>query len=160
MPPALLLFGISVALSFLAWGVLCARYLWPRIRSLPLQDAARPILFLHAFRFVGLAFLVPGVVGAALPFGFAAPAAYGDLAAVALAWLTLALGNRPGAVAALWVFNLWGTADLLLAFYEGLFGARIDPGMLGATYFIPTLLVPLLLCTHAVLFILLLRKRR
>jgi len=114
---------------------------------------------LHTFRFVGLAFLIPGVVGPALPLAFAAPAAYGDLTAAGLAWLALVLRKRPGSVVALWVFNLWGTIDLLLAFYRGLFGTSLDPRMLGAAYFIPTVLVPLLLCTHTMLFLLLLRKR-
>src|SRR5262249_48321446 len=127
------LFGISIALSFLAWGTLCVRYLWPRLRGLPLQDAARPILFLHVFRFVGLAFLIPGVAGPGLSPAFAVSAAYGDLVAAGLAWLALVLGKR----AMLWIFNLWGTVDLVLAFYRGLFDAPIDPSAFGATYFIP-----------------------
>src|SRR5262249_23245237 len=60
--PPQALFGISVALGFLAWGIVAARYLWPYLRGLPRVDALRPLLVLHSFRFVGLAFLVPGVV--------------------------------------------------------------------------------------------------
>jgi hypothetical protein len=157
MPP-LLLFGVSVALSFLAWGAVCHGFIWPRIRSLPLHDAARPILLLHLFRFVGTAFLIPGVVGPDLPLAFAAPAAYGDLLAMGLAWLALILASRPASRVALWVFNVWGTFDLLFAFYQGLFGAGIQPSSLGAAYFIPTVIVPLLLCTHVMLFMLLLRS--
>jgi hypothetical protein len=56
-----------------------------------------------------------------------------------------------------WVFNVWGTADLLNAFYEGLIGARISPGSLGAAFFIPTVIVPPLLVTHGLMFWLLLR---
>lgn len=153
-----LLFGVSVALSFVAWATVCRGYLWPHIRALELPEASRPILFLHVFRFVGAAFLIPGIVGPALSSGFAAPAAYGDLVAVCLAWLALALGRRPGSRVALWVFNVWGTADLLFAFYQGLIGVRIQPSSLGATYFIVTVYVPLLLCTHAILFVLLLRR--
>ena len=157
---SLLIFGVSVVLSFGAWGTVCYRYLWPRIRDLSLYEAAQPILFLHLFRFVGLAFLIPGVVGPALPQSFAVPAAYGDLVAVGLAWLALVLGRGPGTTVALWLFNVWGSFDLLFAFYQGLFGARINPSALGAAYFIPTVLVPILLCTHAVLFVLLLRSRQ
>ena len=156
----LALFGISVALSLAAWGAVCRFYLWPRLRSLPLQEAARPILLLHLFRFVGLSFLIPGVVGPALPLGFAAPAAYGDLLAVGLAWLALAFARLPGYRAILWVFNVWGTVDLLFAFYQGLFGVGINPAALGAAFFIPTVPVPLLLCTHALLFLLLFRTRQ
>jgi hypothetical protein len=151
------LFGISVLLSFLAWGVICRTYLWPRLRNRELHDAARPILFLHVFRFVGAAFLIPGVVGPSLPAALAAPAAYGDLASAGLAWIALALGRRPGSLAALWVFNVWGTVDLLHAFYEGI-RLNVDPSDWGTAFLIITVLVPLLLCTHAVLFVLLVRR--
>jgi hypothetical protein len=152
-----LLFGVSVAFSFIAWATVCLAYCWPRIRTLELPDAARPILFLHVFRFVGAAFLIPGVVGPSLSAAFAGPAAYGDLVAVCLAWIALALGRRPSSRMALWVFNVWGTLDLLFAFYQGLTG-RIQPGSFGAAYFIVTVYVPLLLCSHAMMFVLLLRR--
>ncbi|TAK91137.1 MAG: hypothetical protein EPO06_06015 [Burkholderiaceae bacterium] len=155
----LLLFGCSVALSFLAWGVVCSRYVWPPLRRMNLSNAAAPILLLHTFRFVGLAFLVPGVVSPTLQPGFTVPAAYGDLVAVFLAWAAMiALGGSFERVA-LWIFSLWGTADLLFAFFQGLFGVGIAPSSLGAAFFIPTVVVPLLLITHAMLFALLLRKQ-
>jgi len=88
------------------------------------------------------------------------PAAYGDLFASILAVLAIwSLSAR--AWFATWMvlaFNLWGAADLLVAFYQGLLGVRIDPASLGAAYFIPTVLVPPLLVTHGLMFWLLLRK--
>ena len=65
MSPALV-FGISIAFSLIAWGIV-ARHLWPDQRRLTRADALRPLLLLHAFRFVGLSFLVPGVVSLDLP---------------------------------------------------------------------------------------------
>jgi hypothetical protein len=117
-------------------------------------------LLLHVFRFVGASFLIPGVAGPALSRAFAEPAAYGDLVTVGLAWLALVLGGRHIARLALWGFNLWGTFDLLFAFYQGLVAVGIQPSSLGAAYFIPTVLVPLLLCTHVIVFVLLLRAPR
>jgi hypothetical protein len=112
---------------------------------------------LHSFRFIGLAFLVPGVVSPDLPGAYARPAAFGDLVAAVLALLSLAaLHSRLGIILA-WVFNLWGSADLVYAFYQGVIGVGIEPGQLGAAYFIPTVLVPLLLITHGLVFRLLLR---
>jgi hypothetical protein len=144
--------------SIVAWGIFAARYIWPVLRAQPRAQALRPLLLLHCFRFIGLAFLVPGVVSADLPAAYARPAAYGDLTAAVLALLALAgLPGRPGIVLA-WVFNLWGSADLLFAFYQGLFGVGLEPGQLGAAYFIPTVLVPLLLITHGLVFRLLLRS--
>jgi len=154
---ALALFGISVVFSFTAWGVVTARYLWPKLRILPRRDALRSLLTLHAFRFVGLAFLVPGVVGPDLPAAFARPAAYGDLVATILALLALAVLATSWGPAVVWLFNLWGAADLLYAFYQGLFGLRLSPASLGAGFFIPTVIVPLLLITHGLMFRLLLQ---
>jgi hypothetical protein len=152
------LFGMSVALSFLAWGTVSIYYVWPRLRRIPLGEAARPILLLNVFRFTGIAFLIPGVTGLGLDKGFALPVAYGDLAAVALAWIALLRLGKSGEKASLWVFNIWGTADLLNAFYLGLFGVGVPPSSFGATIFIPTVYVPLLLTSHAMLFALLMGR--
>jgi hypothetical protein len=154
------LFVACVAFSFGAWAFVCRTYIWPRLTDLSLPEAATPILVLHLFRFVGAAFMIQGVVSPTLPPGFAVPAAYGDLVAVLLAWLALLLRGKPLFIAAVWSFNLWGTLDLLLAFFQGLLGVGIQPSSLGAAFFIPTVYVPLLLCTHAMLFILLVRKRQ
>jgi hypothetical protein len=152
-------FGISVVLGFSVWGLVTARYFWPALRTMPGRAPFRPILLLHAFRFVGLAFLVPGVVASDLPAAFARPAAYGDFIASLLALVALGVLNTGIGPVFLWIFNLWGAADLLFAFYQGQIGARIEPGQLGAAYFVPTVLVPLLLITHGLAFWLLLKPR-
>jgi hypothetical protein len=155
--PPQALFGISIALSFLAWGIIAARYLWPALQKQPRAEALRPILHLHSFRFIGLAFLVPGVASPELPDAFARPAAYGDLIAAVLALLALAALRSKVGIGLVWVFNLWGSADLLHAYYQGRIGVGVEPGQLGAAYFIPTVVVPLLLVTHVLAFRLLLR---
>ena len=155
--PTLLPFAASVAFGLLAWGAVCLNYVWPRIRDLPVHAAARPILHLHLFRYIGLAFIVPGVVGPSLQTAFAAPAAYGDLVALALAAVALLMGSRRYSRIAIWTFSLWGFADLLFAFYQGTIGVGIDPASLGAAWFIPTVTVPLLLWTHVLVFASLLR---
>jgi len=159
MMPQRALYGVSIVLSFTAWGIVTARYFWPALRNLPRARALQPILVLHGFRFIGLAFLIPGVVSPDLPIAFARPAAYGDLITAVLALLSLAtLQSRLG-ILLVWVLNCWGTADLLYAFYQGnLAGIRDTPGQMGAAYFIPTILVPLLLITHGLAFRLLLER--
>jgi hypothetical protein len=146
-------FGISVLLGFVVWGMIATRYIWPALRGRPRTEALRPVLLLHAFRFVGLAFLVPGVVSPDLPDAFARPAAYGDLATSILALLAIAtLGSRLGTII-VWAFNIIGTVDLLNAFYQAdRLGVGMTPGLQGAAYFIPTVLLPLLLVTHALVF--------
>lgn len=153
----LALYGTGILFSFIAWGLVTAWYIWPELRHRSRADALRPLLLLHCFRFVGLAFLVPGVVSPDLSTAFANPTAYGDLAAAVLAMLALAAGLRTRlGIALAWLFNLWGTADLLNAFYQGN-QVGLQPGQLGAAYFIVTVLVPLLFITHGLVFRLLLQ---
>jgi len=158
--PSAALFGISVAFGLTAWGAVAWHYIWPALRERPSPENLEPILLLHGFRFLGLAFVVPGVVSPELPAAFAQPIAYGDLISDILALLALAtLGTRTGTVLT-WVFNVFGMADLLLAFYQG---SRISlpdtQGLLGAGYFIMNAYVPLLLITHGLAFRILLRTK-
>ena len=157
----LALFGLSILLSFVAFGLVTKFYIWPRLRPLERDDALLPLVMLHTFRFIGLSFLVPGVVSPSLPLAIAAPAAYGDLIATILALVaTLALSGRASfATLLVWLFNIWGTADLLFAYYQGLFRVQLEPGMLGAAFYIPTAIVPGLLTTHALMFWLLTRPK-
>src|SRR5215510_12938237 len=157
MPLTILLLITSVGFSFVAWGIVVAWYVWPQLRGRSRAEAMRPLLLLHSFRFVGLSFLVPGVVSPDSPAAWAGPAAYGDVIAAILALLALA-GLKSGLGTPLvWVFNTWGSADLLYAFYQAN-RVGLEAGQLGAAYFIVTIFVPLLLITHGLLFRLLLSR--
>jgi hypothetical protein len=157
--PVQLLFGISVAFGFVAWGVVTALYIWPQLQARSRIEALRPLLALHGFRFIGLSFLVPGVVSADLPAAFARDAAYGDMIAAILALLALAALPSKVGIALVWIFNVWGTLDLLNAFYVAN-ATGLSAGQLGAAYFIPTVVVPLLLITHGLVFRILLQHDR
>ncbi|MGB9431400.1 MAG: hypothetical protein WBQ89_04090 [Candidatus Acidiferrum sp.] len=152
-------FFVSIAFNFITWGIVSARYIWPELHLRQRADALRPLLILHSFRFIGLAFLVPGVVSPDLPSAFARSAAYGDVLAATLALLSLLSLTRGTGVVIAWIFNLWGSADLLNAFYQANH-AGLLAGQLGATYFIPTLVVPLLLITHGLVFRILLQHQK
>ena len=158
--PSAVLFGIGVTFGSLVWGVVTWQYIWPWLSERPTPESLKPILLLHAFRFLGLAFMVPGVVSADLPSTFAQPVAYGDFITAVLALLALATLRTRGGTLVSWVFNIFGAADLLFAFYQG---SRISlptaPGLLGAGYFILIAYVPLLLITHGLAFRILLRTK-
>jgi hypothetical protein len=153
-----LCFFVSIAFSFIAWGIVAARYIWPQLRLRQRAQALQPLLVLHSFRFIGLAFLVPGVVSPDLPSAFAHSAAYGDIIAATLALLSLLSMRSTAGVVIAWIFNLWGSADLLNAFYQANH-AGLLAGQLGAAYFIPTFVVPLLLITHGLAFRILVRPQ-
>src|SRR5262245_25115980 len=101
--PILFLLTI-IGFSFVAWSIVAARHFWPQLRGRSRAEAMRPLLHLHSFRFVGLSFLVPGVVSSDLPAAWAGSAAYGDLIAAILALLALAgLKSRLG-TQLVWMF--------------------------------------------------------
>lgn len=153
-----LAFFLSIAFSSLAWAIVFGQYLWPELRWRPRAEALRPLLVLHSSRFLGLAFLVAGVVSPDLPPAFAASAAFGDIAAAALAMLSLLFLRSGTGVLLAWIFNVWGSVDLVNAFYQAN-ATGLSPGQLGAAYFIPTLIVPLLLITHGLMFRVLLQPQ-
>jgi hypothetical protein len=152
-------FGLSILLSFVAFGLVTRLFIWPRLRVMARDDALLPLVVPHTFRFIGLSFLVPGVVSPALPSAFATPAAYGDIVATMLAIAaSLALVRRASlAVVLVWLFNVWGAADFLFAYYQGLVTVQLDARMLGAAFFIPTVFVPAALITHGLIFWVLVR---
>jgi hypothetical protein len=149
MSPAAI-FNIHLALGYVPW-LLCFRaYAWPKLQALDRPAAQRMIAALHSFRFFGLVFLLPGVVGPALPSRFAAFAAYGDFVTGLLAMLAfMTFRVRP----LFWVFaaafNVVGLIDLLGDYYLGV-SLKLPQvsGALGGAYVIPIVYVPILMITH------------
>ena len=158
MPQQTIWFFVSIAFSFIAWGIVTARYIWPELRVRQRADALQPLLILHSFRFIGLAFIIPGVVSPGVPAAFAHSAAYGDIIAAMLALISLLLLPSAAGVAAAWIFSFWGSVDILNAFYQANHSGLLA-GQLGAAFFLPTVIVPLLLITHGLAFRILLEHQ-
>jgi hypothetical protein len=153
MSPATV-FNIQLALGYVPWLLCFGAYFWPWLKSMDHAEAQRAIAALHSFRFFGLVFIVPGVVGPKLPAGFADFAAYGDFATGLLAMAAL-LTVRIRSVfwAFVVAFNVAGVVDLTVDYYHGAqLGLAEFAGELGATYAIPMLYVPILMITHVAAF--------
>jgi hypothetical protein len=148
------LFEIHLVLGYVAWLLCFGVYVWPRLKSLDRAEAQRAIATLHSFRFFGLVFILPGVVGPHLPVSFATFAAYGDFATGVLAMMALlTVRIRPLFWSLVVAFNVVGTADLVLDYYHAVqVGLPALAGELGAAYAIPIIYVPLLMITHLVAF--------
>jgi len=154
------IFRIQLVLGYVAW-LLCFRvYLWPWLKAAKRFDAHRAIATLHSFRFFGLVFILPGVVGPNIPHGFATFAAYGDFATGVLAILALLTARiRPLFWSFVVAFNLVGVTDVMVDYYRAIqTGLDTMPGQFGATYAIPIIYVPVLMITHVVVYYLLLRR--
>lgn len=148
------IFGLQFLLSLFVIGLLAKWVLAPWLAKQSQREALFWLTLPHAFRHIGMVFLVPNVLAQTLPDSFAIPAAYGDLLAGVLALLALiAIKNEwKGAIAAVWLFNVIGTVDLLNALRHVDVAANF-----GAAWYIPTFLVPLLLVTHFMIFVRLLK---
>jgi hypothetical protein len=156
------IFNLHLILGYVAWLLCFGLYILPWLKSMDLVASQRAIATLHSFRFFGLVFILPGVVGPNLPAaGFAPFAAYWDLATGVLAMLALfTVRIRPLFWLFVVAFNLVGTVDLILDYYHAIqVGLPALAGQLGATYAIPILYVPVLMITHILAFYLLVRPQ-
>jgi hypothetical protein len=149
------IFGLQFVASIVVFSLLARWELAPRLANLSTTEALFWLTLPHAFRHIGMVFLVPGVVYQPLPNDFALPAAYGDLVTGLLAlFAMLALRSRWAvAIPAVWLFSVVGSLDLLNAL------RHVDVAQnFGAAWYIPTFLVPLLLVTHYMIFARLLKR--
>lgn len=133
-----------IVFSFLAWW-----YLTPWLGSLSPSTALSVLLLPHVFRHIGMSFLVPNLNSGGLPQAFANSAGYGDLisAVLALVALLAVRYNAFRAVLFVWLFNIVGTIDLANALRQ-----TDVINYFGATWFIPTFFVPILLVSHWMIF--------
>jgi hypothetical protein len=115
-----------------------------KLKSMDTVDAQRAISTLHGFRFFGLVFILPGVVGPGLPAGLATFAAYGDFATGALVILALlAVRIRPLFWLFVVAFNIVGVVDIIMDYYHAdQLGLPALAGELGVTYAMPIIYVP------------------
>jgi len=154
MDSGMIILYMSIALGSTACALIGKWYVFPRLRALPLTEALKPLLLVHTFRYIGMAFLVtPGVVSPQLAPGFALPAAWGDLAVSLLAFLSLLAVSRKWSIAVplVWFFNVVGMLDLAYAITNGARFGVIDQ-LQGGAYFIPALAVPMILVSHYMIF--------
>lgn len=154
------IFGTQLVLAYVPWLLFFGAFGWPKLKSMDHVQAQRVIATLHSFRFFGLVFILPGVVGPDLPVKFASSAAYGDFATGILTMLALmTVRLRPLFWLFVVAFNMAGAADLLINYYHGAqFGLPERAGELAAAYWIPILYVPVLMITHVLALYLLGRQ--
>jgi hypothetical protein len=145
-----MVFPISLVLGYVTWLLCFFTYILPRMRLMDQFNIHRAVATLHSFRFIGLAFIVPGVTGPDLPPAFANFAAYCDLATALLAVLALlTVKARPVFWLFVAAFNIVGLLDILIDYFHAIQnGVPVAAGQLGATFFIVTMLVPLLVITN------------
>ena len=148
-------FGAQLVLSLIVFSMLAKWSVGPWLSTKSLKIALMILIAPHAIRHLGLTFLVPSVVDPELSSSFAMAVGYGDLISGLLAILSLVALRRNwgAAIPIIWIFNIVGSLDLMNALSQ----AESVPYLAG-TWYIPTFWVPILLVSHVMIFIRLLRR--
>jgi hypothetical protein len=154
-----LILPFNLSASFLSFWLVFRWYLMPKLSAMPRNEALTLLILPHTIRHLGLTFLLVGVTSQALDPKFAHPAALGDLLAAGLAFAAIVALRAEWKIATplVWVFSIVGLLDLIDALIRGLLYV-VPSGKLGATYFIPALIVPMLLVSHIIIVRLLLKR--
>jgi hypothetical protein len=154
------IFWMQLTASVFALTVISVWYVWPALTKVPLKSALTILLFAHVPRYVGMTLLVPGVVDSKLPSAFLSGAAYGDLleAGLALACIFLLRTNWRVAIPLVWVTNIWGFVDLVNG-VRGLLQINLPSYDLGTFWFIYIFYAPVVLVTHLLIFLVLVKAK-
>jgi len=116
-------FAGSAALGIIGWATIFATIIWPKMKEQPRVQQLKTLTAIHFFRYFATTLLITGLVSRKLPSGFADPAAFGDLISLGLAYIAFfglqrSKVEQPSLIP-VWIFNIVGTADLLLAIVLG-----------------------------------------
>jgi hypothetical protein len=154
------IFWLQLLTSVFVLSLVAAWYVWPYLTKLSRNSALIPLLFAHVPRYVGMTLLVPGMIDPKLPREFLSGAAYGDLleATLALASLFALRRNWRFAVGLVWVTNTWGFVDLLNG-VRGVLQLNVPSFDLGTIWYIYTFYAPLVLVSHLMIFLVLIKSK-
>ncbi len=144
-------FVIQLLWFLLAWSVIAVLFIEPRLRGRDLNDRLSVWVAPHLFRVLGLGLLVEQL-SPGLSKDFAATTAVGDFITAVLALVSLLAlrGRWTLAIPLVWVFNIFGSVDLLIAL-PGAVRAEAASHM-HAQWYVPALGVPLMIVAHVMVF--------
>lgn len=148
----------NLSMSLLTYWLIAKWYVMPKLTKMSQKESLTLLLLPHTVRHIGLIFLLAGVTAQELDVRFAYSAVFGDLFAAVLAYLALIAVRMQWkmAVPLVLIFNVFGLLDLFAAMLLGIL--YVPSYQFGAAYFLPALIVPMLLMSHFLIFKLLLRK--
>ena len=152
--------NIQFTLSLIVYSCIAVWYVYPALKKKEWHKALVPLLLVHAFRYGPLTLLMPGQVSLEVPLNVAQTIAYGDLISGILAIITMILvwNKINGAKLLVWVFTIVGFGDVLVASAKGI-GTGLLEMDIGFNLYILNFYVPMLIVTHIMIIMLLMRKR-
>ena len=150
---------IQLSSAVVVYGLIAKIYVWPRLKTMKLEDALIPLLFVLSFRYIGLIFFLPEIIGSPLPPVWATPVGLGDMitAVFSVIAILLLLSRNPISIPFVWIVAIIGTLDFLYAY---LVGIPMQIQIEGPAYFIPILFNPAMFVVTFLIFKLLLSGRK
>lgn len=151
---------IASVVTYVAAITIGLWYLAPAVRARPLADALSLLIWFHAFRHIAMQIFSAGEFGLDASEGAMRTIAFGDLVSAILALIALwALRVRAGgAIAAVWLFALVGTADLISATAVGVSESLVETAT-DTSWMVLAFYVPFLWVTIVIVFWQLLTRR-
>src|SRR5574341_2569341 len=156
--PQVVLFGSTLILLLLCWKL-------SEFHNWVFNADIRVLVLVHLSRFVGIYFLVLHSKGD-LPYAFAVPGGLGDIAVAATAIFVSLISSTSGVKGfrVLLIWNVFGLLDILFVIATAGRLGMADPGSINALTrlplsLLPTFLVPIIIFTHIIIFVRLIKLR-
>jgi hypothetical protein len=153
------LFLVQFVWFLIVWSAIGLIFVNPRLRGATPDRALSVWVVPQLFRVLGLGLLVPNL-SPNMPQSFAVATAAGDGLTAVLALASLVALHRQWVAArpVVWACNVIGSCDLVIGLTHA---ARIEAAQfLGAQWFVPAVLVPLMIVSHVMVFRILLAQGR
>ena len=157
---------LQTVLLTLVVALLALFYTASGFRRWALSVDIRGLVLVHVSRLVGIYFLLLYSRGQ-LPYAFAVPGGWGDIAVAATAVAVSALSPTSGAAGwgVFFLWNVFGLADILFVVGTAArLGTAVPESMAALTKLplslLPTFLVPIIISTHVIMLLRLLASRR
>ncbi len=152
--------NIQFTLSLIVYICIAVWYVYPALKNKEWNKALVPLLLVHVFRYGPLTLLMPGQVSTEAPLDVAQTIAYGDLISGVLALTTaIMVWNKVnGAKLLVWLFTIIGFGDVVVASAKGIGAGLLDMDM-GFNLYILNFYVPMLIITHIMIVLLLIKKK-
>ncbi|HKY53815.1 MAG TPA: hypothetical protein VJM08_05875 [Anaerolineales bacterium] len=145
------LFLIQFVWFLVVWSTIGLMFVNPSLRGCSPARALSVWLVPQLFRVLGVGLLVPNLAPQ-MPQSFAMTTAVGDCLTAFLALISLVALHKEWLYAQrlVWTCNIIGSLDLVIALVNA---ARVEaPRFLGAQWFVPAVLVPLMIVSHLMVF--------
>ena len=153
-------YEIQAGLSFLMLFLLSRWFIVPYLAKQPIVKAMLVLLSPHIAHHIGLAVLVPGVVGVGFPANFAMVIAIGEptmLFLLILCMGALRVNSRYSSIL-LWIYTVAGfTYNFISAYMAVMLGATLVD-KLDAHWYVSVFYVPLLAASHILILINLIKR--